>query len=450
LCRGVRRGILGSVEIPDVRYTRSGDVAIAYQVVGDGSPDVVFLPFLSNLYTLWQFPHMRASIGRLADAHRLIVVNTRGMGMSDRPRGITVEARVDDVRAAMDAVGSARATVFGLSDTSSTAVVFAATYPERVDRLILFLPTAKGMRSPDYPWGWSRDEWLETTRTVRERWGERELLEEMAKGMNPQWADDPEYLDVFVWHHRLTSSPMASADFQRMLMEIDVTDVLPVVRVPTLVISKAHTREEGEWIASQIPDAQHVVVPGIGWAPFEGSETVEAVEAFVGDRAAAEVPDTVLATLLFTDLVGSTRRAAELGDRAWRALLEEHRRVVRRELARYRGAELDTAGDGFFASFDGPARAIACGRAVVETTRELGLELRAGVHTGECERSDGKLAGLAVHVGARVLAAAGPGDVVVSGTVRDLVAGSPFEFDDLGERELAGVPGRWRLHRVVP
>jgi len=180
------------VEIPDVRYTRSGDVAIAYQVVGDGSPDVVFLPFLSNLYTLWQFPHMRASIGRLADAHRLIVVNTRGMGMSDRPRGITVEARVDDVRAAMDAVGSARATVFGLSDTSSTAVVFAATYPERVDRLILFLPTAKGMRSPDYPWGWSRDEWLETTRTVRERWGERELLEEMAKGMNPQWADDHE------------------------------------------------------------------------------------------------------------------------------------------------------------------------------------------------------------------------------------------------------------------
>jgi class 3 adenylate cyclase len=403
LCRGVRRGILGSVEIPDVRYTRSGDVAIAYQVVGDGSRDVVFLPFLSNLYTLWQFPHMRASIGRLADAHRLIVVNTRGMGMSDRPRGITVEARVDDVRAAMDAVGSARATVFGLSDTSSTAVVFAATYPERVDRLILFLPTAKGMRSPDYPWGWSRDEWLETTRTVRERWGERELLEEMAKGMNPQWA-----------------------------------------------ISKAHTREEGEWIASQIRDAQHVVVPGIGWAPFEGSETVEAVEAFVGDRAAAEVPDTVLATLLFTDLVGSTRRAAELGDRAWRALLEEHRRVVRRELARYRGAELDTAGDGFFASFDGPARAIACGRAVVETTRELGLELRAGVHTGECERSDGKLAGLAVHVGARVLAAAGAGDVVVSGTVRDLVAGSPFEFDDLGERELAGVPGRWRLHRVVP
>jgi class 3 adenylate cyclase len=235
-----------------------------------------------------------------------------------------------------------------------------------------------------------------------------------------------------------------------MLMEIDVTDVLPVVRVPTLVISKAHTREEGEWIASQIPDAQHVVVPGIGWAPFEGSETVEAVEAFVGDRAAAEVPDTVLATLLFTDLVGSTRRAAELGDRAWRALLEEHRRVVRRELARYRGAELDTAGDGFFAAFDGPARAIACGRAVVETTRELGLELRAGVHTGECERSDGKLAGLAVHVGARVLAAAGAGDVVVSGTVRDLVAGSPFEFDDLGERELAGVPGRWRLHRVVP
>ena len=234
-----------------------------------------------------------------------------------------------------------------------------------------------------------------------------------------------------------------------MQVDLDVGDVLPTIRVPTLVLSKEFVREDAEEVANAIPDAEHVVVPGIGSAIFENAFALEAIEAFLEGTVRTPVPDSVLATLLFTDLVGSTERAAESGDHRWRELLEEHRRLVRHELARFRGTELDTAGDGFFASFDGPARAIACARAVVERTRGLGLELRAGIHTGECERSDGKLAGLAVHVGARVLAAAGGGDVVVSGTVRDLVAGSGFAFDDLGERELKGVPGSWRLLRVV-
>jgi class 3 adenylate cyclase len=275
-----------------------------------------------------------------------------------------------------------------------------------------------------------------------------DVLERLAREINPQWADDREYLEWFVWHHRLTSSPAAWADFRRMQIDLDVTDVLPTIRVPTLVIGKDFDREEAAAVAAAIPNAELVVVPGRGGAFQENEFAVEAVESFLAGASQREVPDTVLATVLFTDLVGSTERVAELGDRAWRQLLERHNQLVRRELTRFRGVEIDTAGDGFFASFDGPARAIACARSVAEHVRTLGVEVRAGIHTGECERVGRGLAGLAVNVGARVSAAAGPGEVVVSGTVKDLVAGSGLAFEDRGEHELKGVPGSWRLYAV--
>ena len=437
------------LDIPDVRYARSGGVAVAYQVVGDGPQDVVFLPFLSNLYSLWRLPVFAEGTLRLAASSRVLLVNTRGMGLSDRPRGLTIEARMDDVRAVMDAVGSERATLFGWAETSNTCVVFAATYPERVERLILYMPYARGTRSDDYPWGASREEALADIAVARERWGDREYLEEFARSMNPQWAGDPSYVDWFVWNHRLSSSPESYVEFRRMTIDTDVSDVLPAIRVPTLVLSKGRKREPAAQVARLIPGAREVVLPGEGASLHENDAGLEAVESFMRDEAPPEVPDTVLATVLFTDLVGSTERAAEVGDRRWRAILEQHHGAVRRELSRYGGVELDTAGDGFFASFDGPARAITCARAIVAAMPALGLSIRAGIHTGECERVGEKLAGLAVSVGARVSAAAGAGEVLVSGTVRDLVAGSGFTFDDLGERELKGVPGSWRLLRVV-
>ncbi len=436
------------LDIPDVRYAKSGDISVAYQVAGSGPQDIVFLPFLSNLYSLWQLPVFAAGSRRLAGSSRLILVNTRGMGLSDRPRGLTIETRMDDVRAVMDDVGSERATVLGWAETSNTCVVFAATYPERVERLILYAPYARGTRSDDHPWGPTRDEALADLAEARERFGDREYLEAFGRRMNPQWADDPDYIEWFVWNHRLSSSPASYVEFRRMTIDTDVSDVLPAVRVPTLVLSKPHMHEWAGHVASLIPGARDVVVPGMGASLHENDVALEAIESFMRDEAPLDIPNTVLATLLFTDLVGSTQLAAEIGDSRWRSLLEQHNAAVRRELSRYGGVELDTAGDGFFASFDGPARAIACARAIVAAMSPLGLEVRIGLHTGECERVGEKLAGLAVSVGARVSAAAAAGEVLVSGTVRDLVAGSGFTFEDLGERELKGA-GSWRLFRVV-
>jgi class 3 adenylate cyclase len=431
------------VQVPDVSYTRSGDVSIAYQVVGEGPTDLVLFPFLSNLFTLWQAPRFHEFGSRLAQGRRLIVVNTRGVGLSDRPRGFTIESRMDDLRAVMDAVGSERPALLGIAEAAATCAVFAASSPDRVERLIPYDPWSQSMLDER-----ERDEALAALPAQRDQWGRRELLEQWAAGLNPQWAGDPEYIDWFVWHHRLTSSPSTWAEFRRMQVDLDVTDALPAIRVPTLVLSKEDERADAEQVASRIRGAEFVLVPGVGRAIQENEFAVEAIEAFLDGSPARRIPDTVLATVLFTDLVNSTQRAAELGDREWRSLLERHNEVVRMELARYRGVEIDTAGDGFFASFDGPARAISCAREIVDRVPGLGLEVRAGIHTGECERVGEKLAGLAVNVGARVSGAAGPGDVLVSQTVKDLVAGSEIEFEDRGTHELKGVPGEWRLYAV--
>jgi class 3 adenylate cyclase len=432
------------VEVPDVSYAQSGDVSIAYQAVGEGPPDLIYLPFLANIYTLWQAPRFAEFGQRLATGRRLIVVNPRGVGLSDRPRGFTVESRMDDIRAVMDDAGSERATVLGMAEQGATCALFAASYPDRVERLILYNPWGRFV--PDAE---EREHRLAQVRRDREAWGRRDSLEDMARMINPQWADDAEYLEWFVWHHRLTASPAAWVEFRRMQIELDITEVLPAIRVPTLVVSKEFIAPHGEEVAKAIPNSEFVVVPGRGGAMQENDYTIEAIETFLAGAEQLRIPDTVLATVLFTDLVGSTELAVKLGNRAWRELLEKHNAAVRSELERYRGVEIDAAGDGFFASFDGPARAIACARAIIERVHELGLQVRAGIHTGECERVGEKLAGLAVNVGARVSAAAEQGEVLVSGTVKDLVAGSGIEFEDRGMHELKGVPGEWRLYSVV-
>jgi class 3 adenylate cyclase len=350
---------------------------------------------------------------------------------------------MDDLRAVMDEVGSDRPVLAGVAEAAATCAVFAAANPDRVERLVLYDPYARSVRGSQ-----ERDEALASLHGQRERWGRREDLERMAVEVNPQWADDPRYLDWFVWHHRLTTSPSALVDFRRMQIDLDITDVLRAIRVPTLVLSKERERGSAEEVASLIPAAELVLVPGRGRAIQENELALEAIETFLAGGSARRIPDTVLATVLFTDLVNSTQRAVELGDRDWRTLLERHHELVRLELARYRGVEIDTAGDGFFASFDGPARAISCATEIVERVQDLGLEVRAGIHTGECERVGEKLAGLAVNVGARVSSFAAEGEVLVSQTVKDLVAGSGIDFDDRGAHELKGVPGDWRLYAV--
>jgi len=426
------------MEPPDVQYARSGDVSIAYQVIGEGPVDVVFVPFFGNIRWAWEQPLFAHFFGRLASFSRLILLDKRGTGLSDRPRVLTLETQMDDIRAVLDAVGSERAALLGAVQGSQLCALFAATYPERTRALVLFNPHASPVDIPPAPR--SGDE-------ARERWGTRELAEDFARAVYPSLAGDPGFLRWHADYLRFAASPGAAAEFFRMLRDTDISDVLPTIRRPTLVIYRPDRRDAALRAAELIPGAQAVQIPGDGGA-WVGDEVPAEVERFLSGKEDPLVPDSVLTTILFTDIVGSTERAAELGDREWRDLLAQHHAIVRRQLARFRGQELDTAGDGFFATFDGPARAIRCAEAIIADVAELGLDLRAGLHTGECELHDGKLAGIAVSIGARVAGKAGAGQVVVSGTVRDLVAGSGIEFEDLGATPLKGVPGDWQLFRV--
>ena len=431
------------MKVPDVSYARSGDVSIAYQVVGDGPTDLVFLPFLSNLYTLWQFPRFATILRRLAEGRRLIVVNLRGVGLSDRPRGFTIESRMDDLRAVLDAEGCQRPALIGLAEAAATCAVFSASNPDRVERLVLYDPWARGVRDEK-----ERDEALAQIREGRERWGRRDALEGMARELNPQWAEDEEYLEWFVWHHRLTASPATWAEFRRMQIDLDVTDVLPAIRVPTIVISKERTRETATEVARPFLE------PSSSSCPVSAEGFSRTTSLSRRSRRSWRARSSASFRRRFSPRSSSPIWWArpsvqrELGDRAWRDLVARHNEVVRRELARFRGVEMDTAGDGFFARFDGPARAIRSGQAIVEGVRGLGLDVRVGVHAGECELHEEKVAGIAVSVGARVAGLAGPGQVLVSSTVRDLVAGSGLDFVEHGTHELKGVPGEWRLFAV--
>ena len=431
---------------PDIRYARSGSVAIAYQVVGDGDIDLIYVPdYLSNLVYGWESPHWRDFYDRLARSFRLILFDKRGTGLSDYGGQFpALETRMDDC--VPSSTRRARRTVLlGSQDGCSMAALFAATYPERTRALALFHPVVH--RPEGEMEGYEGE-----LASLRDRWGTQEHSDEMLSWNAPSLLASAEERQWFANWVRVGASPAVAYAMNRAWMETDLRDVLPAVRVPTIVLYR-----EGQYYetysldaAKRIPTARTLRISGHDpWGIFLSPELPDEVERFVAGELAPEVPDTVLATVLFTDIVGSTERAVALGDRGWRELLGRHHALVRRELLRFRGQEKDTAGDGFFATFDGPARAIRCAQSVVEGVRELGLDVRAGVHTGECEVHDAKVAGIAVSIGARVAAEAGAGEVLVSQTVKDLVAGSGLEFGERGEHELKGVPGTWRLYSVV-
>jgi class 3 adenylate cyclase/esterase/lipase len=443
------------VDVPETRYAKSGEVHIAYQAFGDGSLDLVFVPgVISNVEIAWQNPLVTAYWERLASFARVIWFDKRGTGVSDPVEGVpTLEARMDDVRAVMEAAGSERAALMGVSEGGPMTILFAATHPERTAALVLFGTAAKTVRAHDYPWGATLEEAFLAIEQTERHWGETEFCDAALRRLAPSVADDPELKRWWRTYVRVGASPATAAALQRMNMELDVRHVLHAIRVPTLVLHRKDDADDigqARYLAEQIPTARFVELEGADHFPWAGDLEAAAgeIERFLAAAAAPDEPDRVLATILFTDIVGSTTKAAELGDTRWRELLREHYAEVRRQLARYRGQEIDAAGDGIFASFDGPARAVRCARAIVDGVSGLGLEIRAGLHTGEFELDEGRIRGIAVHIGARVAAEAGPGEVLVSSTVKDLVAGSGLEFEDRGATPLKGVPGEWRLFAV--
>jgi class 3 adenylate cyclase len=441
-----------AVQPPEVSYARSGDVAIGYQVLGSDSPDIVFVRGVTgDLLSTWEQPLLVRHVEGLAACGRVLMLDKRGTGLSDRVREVqSLETTMDDVRAVMDAADSDAAVLWSGGYSTGIGVLFAATYPERCSGLVLFDPRVKGTRAPDYPWAPTAEDWRERLAAVRAGWGERRYLETLAHEWAPSVAGDDEFRDWFVWHMRRSLSPGAALTSFRAAMELDVRDVLAAVRVPTLVIPRPELPGPGHYTAERIRGSEIVELPG-----FEGiytwvddgahAATMHATERFVARLTSHTGSERVLATVLFTDIVGSTELAAQLGDAAWRDLLGRHHAIVRRELARFQGRELDTAGDGFFAAFDGPARAVQAASAIRDGLRVHEIEIRAGLHTGECEASDGKITGIAVSIGARISSLADTGEVLVSSTVKDLVAGSGLRFEDRGEHELKGVPERWHL-----
>ena len=438
------------MERAPIRYARSGDVNIAYQVTGEGPFDLVLLHgFLSHVELDWEHPASRHLIERLSSFARLIRFDKRGTGLSDRSVGMPdFEERMEDVRAVMDAVGSERAALFGYSEGGPMCVLFAATYPARTRALVLYGTYAKRLRSDDYPWAPTWEERIAAAEELERHWGERFDLEAMAPNA------PPDLLDWLGVRGRASLSPRGAHDLILMNSKADVRDALPLVQAPTLVLHRTGdcdaSVEEGRYIAERIPDAKFVELRGEDHIPHvDPDQILDEVEEFLTGTKPAPVSERVLATVLFTDLVGSTERAHELGDRAWTELLERHHGVVRRELTRFGCEEIDTAGDGFLALGEGPTSTIRCALAVRDAVAPLGLSVRAGVHTGEVERPRGGTPrGIAVHVGARVAAAAGPGEVFVSSTTGDLIAGSGIRLDDRGEFELKGV-GKRRLYAAT-
>jgi class 3 adenylate cyclase/pimeloyl-ACP methyl ester carboxylesterase len=428
----------------DVRYVRSGGVSIAYQVVGEAETDLVFVPdFCSNLVYAWESRYWRPFYERLAQSFRLILFDKRGTGLSDRGGAFpTLETRMEDVRAVLEAVGSRRAVVLGSHEGCLMATLFAATYPESTIALALFHPSLIEHLDPKY---------LEGLPSIRERWGTQDLSDEVLGETCPTLAATPEGRSWFANWLRVGASPAMGYELNRAFMETDMGEVYTAVRVPTVVLYRDTPLASVEALgaAARIPDARAACVSGHDyWGIFLSPDVAEEIEQLVAGNPTPLVPESVLTTVLFTDIVGSSEHAARMGDRDWRDLLTKHHAAVRRELTRFRGQERDTAGDGFFATFDGPARAIRFAQATIDAVRSLGLELRVGIHTGECELHDDKVAGLALAIGARICACAAPGEILVSRTVRDLVAGSGLTFADRGPQHLKGV-GDWELAAVT-
>jgi pimeloyl-ACP methyl ester carboxylesterase len=436
------------VETPQTRYAKSGDVHIAYQVWGEGPVDLVFFPgFVSHVEYAWEEPSVARFLNRLGSFARVIAFDKRGTGLSDRVDISGIERRMDDVCAVMDATGSERATLFGISEGGALAAVFAATHPERASTLVFYGAFARLLEADDYPFGLSPERLSSFADHLEAQWGTGVALGAWA----PSVRDDVRLRRWWAEFQRLAASPGAAVAFIRTYAEIDARDVLSAITVPTLVIHRVGdimvTIPHGRFLAEHIPGARLLELPGADHLFFAGDQDgiLDAVEEFATGTRATIKPDRVLATVLFTDIVGSTARAAELGDRRWRDLLEAWQAQVRKLLERYRGREVNTTGDGFLATFDGPERAIHCATAIARESPPIGIDVRAGLHTGLCEIVGEDLGGIAVHTAARVVAEAEPGEVLVSSTVKDLVAGSGITFADRGLHALKGVPDEWRL-----
>lgn len=432
---------------PKTQYVRSGDVHIAYQVVGDGPCDIVYVPgWLSHVELAWELPQLARGFRRLASFSRLILFDKRGTGMSDQvPNNHlpSLEQRMDDVRAVMDAVGSERAAIFGASEGGNMSILFAATYPERTIALCTFGCFSKRIWSPDYPWAPTPEKRQLTYDAIERDWAHGFIA--IAPSLTP------EEQAQLVTYYRRCASPGAAIALLKMNTQIDTRDVLAAVRVPTVVMHRKDDLdvrvEEGRYLAEHIPGARLLELPGAdhAWWTQEGDFVVDEIQEFLTGTKPVPELDRVLATVLFTDIVGSTEHAARLGDHAWRDLLNSHDALVRKEIARFRGREIKTVGDAFIATFDGPARAVRCACAIRDAVRQLGVEIRAGVHTGEIQLHDEDIGGIGVHITARVIAAAAPREVLVSSTVKDLAAGSGIVFKDRGLHALKGVPDECRL-----
>jgi pimeloyl-ACP methyl ester carboxylesterase len=429
-----------------IRYARSGDVYIAYRIFGDGPRDIVLIPgTISHVEMLWEVPSNKHLLKRLTAFARVIVFDKRGQGLSDRVAEQTLEERVGDVRAVMDAAGSERATIYGWSEGGPMCLMFAATYPARTSALVLF-GTFASMKGE--PWMVTSEAFDQTLARLLARWGEGSLLRLNA----PSRRDDAAFLEWFAGIERAAASPGSVRALMRANYNIDVRHLLPTIQVPTLILHRAGDKlvpvSAGRYLAEHIPGAKYVEIPGSDHLVLD-QETqdiiADEIEEFITGAHQRLEPDRVLATVMFTDIVRSTERAAELGDARWRELLGNYYAVLRKELTAFRGREVNTAGDGLLATFDGPARAIRCARSMHEKMRPLGLQVRTGLHTGECELIGNDIGGIAVHIAARVAATAETDEVMVSSTVKDLVAGSGLEFADRGSHMLKGLPGEWRL-----
>lgn len=428
---------------------------VAYQVVGDGPRDLVYVPgWVSNIEIMWDDPVLASVFRSLSAFARVIIFDKRGTGMSDPVPASDLpglEERMDDVRAVMDAAGSDSATLLGHSEGGNLAILFAATFPHRTDGLILASAYVKRIWSEEYPWAPRPEDRAQEIEHIEATWGDPDELPQYQLGRR---AGDESFRNWLARYMRLGASPKAAAQLLQMNTQIDTTAVLPSIQVPTLCIYRTDdidvNIEEGRWIASQIPDARFVELPGdahLFWAD-DPTPLIGEIEEFMTGQRETGTPERVLSTVVFTDIVGSTDRVAALGDREWRTLLERHNQVIREELKRWRGHERGTAGDGFIATFDGPARGVRAAQAICRAVRSLGIEVRAGVHTGEVELIGDDVAGLGVHIAARIAALAGPGQVFASRTVRDLVVGSDIEFEDRGTRELKGVPEPWQIYEA--
>jgi pimeloyl-ACP methyl ester carboxylesterase/class 3 adenylate cyclase len=433
------------------RYAKSGDLHIAYRVGGEGPIDLVFAPgFISHLEWFEEEPSVNHFIERLTSFSRLIVFDKRGTGLSDPVSApASLEERMDDVRAVMDAAGSPRAAIIGMSEGGPMAALFAATYPERASSLVLYGSYARILWAPDYPFGVPQEQ-LDKFSELLDRWGDGVGLSAWA----PSVAKDPRFRKWWAQLQRVSASPGMIRSLFKLYPEIEVRAVLAAVHVPTLVVHRAGDRlipaENGRYLAEHIAGAKYVELPGSDHIYFVGDadSIVDEFEEFLTGVRHGPDRGRALLTLLFTDIVRSSEHAERLGDKAWRELLDRHHALIRRQLLRFGGREVDTAGDGFFATFDGPARAVRCGQTIRDAVRALGIEIRAGVHTGECERVADEVRGIAVHVAARVAAAAEAGEILVSSTVKDLVAGSGLRFFDRGLCALKGIQGEWRLYAV--